>query len=62
MKKNYDFSWEKEEREVIADSEDADENVMNDKINIPIKSEKETLNKNDLPGDILDEKNEKKIR
>ena len=33
---------------------------MDDKINISIKSEKETLNKNDLSGDILDERKEKK--
>ena len=56
MKKNHDTSSKNEEREVIADSEDTDKNVMDDEINISIKSEKETLNKNDLSGDILDEK------
>ena len=32
MKKNHDISSEKEEREGIADSEDADENVKKDKL------------------------------
>ena len=35
---------------------------MDDEINISMKSEGENLNKNDLTGDILDEKKEKKNR
>ena len=56
MEKNHDTSSKNEEREVIADTEDTDKIVMDDEINISMKSEKETLNKNDLTGDILDEK------
>ena len=43
MKKDHDFSSDKEESEVIADSEDAEKNVINDKINISKNSEKDTL-------------------
>ena len=58
-KKNHGISSDKAEREVIADSDDADKHEMNDKVNISIKSETETLNKNDLSGDILDKKKTK---
>ena len=60
MEKNHGTSSDKEEREVITDSDDADKHEMNDKVNISIKSETETLNKNDLSGDILDKKKTKK--
>ena len=60
MEKNCDTSSKNKEREVIADNVDTDKNVMDDEINISMKSEKETLNKHDLTGDILDEKKEKK--
>ena len=60
MEKNRDTSSKNKEREVIADNVDTDKNVMDDEINISMKSEKETLNKHDLTGDILDEKKEKK--
>ena len=59
MEKNHGISSDKAEREVIADSDDADKHEMNDKVNISIKSETETLNKNDLSGDILDKKKDK---
>ena len=60
MERNYDTSPQNEEREVIADSENTNKNVMDDEINISMKTEKETLNKNHLTEDILDEKKEKK--
>ena len=58
MKKDHDLSSDKEESEVIADSEDAEKNVINDKLNISKNSEKDTLNEKDLSGDILDENKE----
>ena len=65
MEKKHDTSSKNKESEVIADTdkiENTDKNVMDDEINISMKSEGENLNKNDLTGDILDEKKEKKNR
>ena len=62
MEKKHDTSSKNKESEVIADTdkiENTDKNVMDDEINISMKSEGENLNKNDLTGDILDEKKEK---
>ena len=58
MKKDHDLSSDKEESEVIADSEDAEKNLINNKLNISKNSEKDTLNEKDSSGDILDKNKE----